>query len=200
MLHDLPSLAHLLQRLQQVPYLASKNIYRVAEHFLHMDEREIEHFCALLLQAKNKLVRCDICFCWREKDRACSLCSSIKRDQQIVCAVETWQELLAIEKTGGYQGVYHVLGGVICPLDGVGPEDLTIKDLVERVPSKGVKEVILAFNQTPEGEATAAYIASQLKSSGVLVSCLARGVPVGSSLEAIDRVTVYKALCERRPF
>ncbi|MDZ4153431.1 recombination mediator RecR, partial [Methylicorpusculum sp.] len=166
----------------------------------HMDEREIEHFCALLLQAKNKLVRCDICFCWREKDRACSLCSSIKRDQQIICAVETWQELLAIEKTGGYQGVYHVLGGVICPLEGVGPEDLTIKDLVERVPSRGVKEVILAFNQTPEGEATAAYIAAQLKPSGVLVSCLARGVPVGSSLETIDRVTVYKALCERRPF
>ena len=200
MLHDLPSLAQLLQRLQQVPYLASKNIYRVAEHFLKMDEREIEHFCALLLQAKSKLVRCDVCFCWREKDRSCSLCSSIKRDQQLVCVVETWQELLAIEKTGGYQGVYHVLGGVICPLDGVGPEDLTIKALIERVSNKGVKEVILAFNQTPEGEATAAYIASQLKPSGVLVSCLARGVPVGSSLESIDRVTVYKALCERRPF
>ncbi len=200
MLHDLPSLTQLLQRLQQVPYLASKNIYRVAEHFLHMDQREIEHFCALLLQVKSKLVQCDVCFCWREKDRSCSLCSSIKRDQEIVCVVETWQELLAIEKTGGYQGVYHVLGGVVCPLEGVGPEDLTIKQLLDRIKTKEVKEVILAFNQTPEGEATAAYIASKIKPSGVLVSCLARGVPVGSTLETIDRVTVYKALCERRPF
>jgi recombination protein RecR len=200
MLHDLPSLAQLLQRLQKVPYLASKNIYRVAEHFLHMDEKEIELFCALLLQAKSKLVRCDVCFSWREKDRTCSLCSSIKRDQQIICVVETWQELLAIEKTGGYLGAYHVLGGVICPLEGVGPEDLTIAQLLERVVTIGAKEIILACNQTPEGEATAAYIASKLKPQGILVSCLARGVPVGSSLESIDRVTVYKALCERRPF
>ena len=106
---------------------------------------------------------------------------------------------MSIEKTGGYQGVYHVLGGVISPLDGMGPEDLTINHLLQRI-NEAVKEVILATNQTPEGEATAAFIAHKLKKFPVAISCLARGVPVGSSLEFMDRLTVYKALSERRPF
>lgn len=112
MLHELPTLAQLLKNLQQVPYLASKNLYRVAEHFLHMDQGKIEQFCALLLEAKAKLKRCDMCFCWQERDRACMFCHSKKRDQKLICVVESWQEVLAIEKTRGYVGVYHVLGGV----------------------------------------------------------------------------------------
>lgn len=200
MMHDLPSFTQLLKQLQQVPYLASKNLYRVALHFITMNERNLEQFCAALLQAKNNLEQCSLCFCWKEKERTCSLCSSPKRDHSVVCVVEQWQEVLAIEKTGGYAGLYHVLGGAICPLEGVGPEDLTIEALIERVKAYSIKEVILATNQTPEGEATAAYIASKLKSLSIKVSCLARGVPVGSSLEFMDRLTVYKALSERRPF
>lgn len=200
MLQDVPSIAQLIKGLQQIPYLASKNLYRVTEHFLEMDEKRVEQFCAILLHVKDHTVKCEICFCWREKERSCSFCANEKRDQAIVCVVETWQELLAIEQTRGYQGVYHVLGGVIYPLEGVGPEDLTITQLIKRAESKQIKEIIFALGQTPEGEATSAFIASKLKASDVAITCLARGIPVGSSLNMMDRLTVFKALSERRPF
>jgi len=200
MFEEVPSLVQLLKSLQQVPCLASKNVYRVATHFLHMDDEQLEQFCAILLNAKKQIRHCPICFSWQESDRGCPLCSSQKRDQQVVCVVESWHELLSIEKTGGYAGVYHVLGGVICPLDGVGPDDLTIEPLLKRIIEHKVKEIIFAMNQTPEGEATAAYIAHMLKGSEITITCLARGVPVGSSLEYMDRLTLFKALSERRPF
>jgi len=200
MLQETPSIAQLIKSLQQIPYLASKNLYRVTEYFLELDEKRVEQFCSILLQVKEHVVKCETCFCWREKERDCSFCANPKRDQQIVCVVETWQELLAIEQTRGYQGVYHVLGGVIYPLEGVGPEDLTIQQLIKRVEIKQVKEIIFALSQTPEGEATSAYMASKLKESGVVITCLARGIPVGSSLNMMDRLTVFKALSERRPF
>jgi len=200
MLEDIPSLNNLIKSLQQVPYLASKNLHRVATHFLNMEENDVERFCRLLLAAKKNVVRCEVCFSWKESNGDCKFCCNPKRDKAVVCLVETWQELISIEKTGGYMGLYHVLGGVICPLDGVGPEDLYIDQLVKRVEDKEIKEIILATNQTPEGEATAAYIANKLKGKEVTLSCLARGIPVGSSLEFMDRLTVYKALSERRPF
>ncbi len=202
MIKDVPSLELLLKALHQVPYLASKNIYRVANYFLNLDQEKLEQFCAVVLQAHQQVIPCAVCFNWKERERECSLCSSPKRDHSIVCVVETWQELLTIEKTGGYNGVFHVLGGVISPLEGVGPEDLQIQSLIGRVSASesGIKEIILAMNQTPEAEATSAYIARKLKESPVLVSCLARGIPVGSHLETMDRLTVYKALSERRPF
>ena len=200
MLQDLPTLAHLLKILQQVPYLASKNLYRVAAHFLEMQPQQMAQFCAALEAAQERLKKCDTCFYWQEVSAACIFCSSPKRDQSIVCVVETWQEILAIEQTKGYLGVYHVLGGSISPLEGVGPEDLTIDALINRVGNGIIKEIILATNQTPEGEATATYIARKLKGTALEVSCLARGLPVGSSLEGMDRLTVFKALSERRPF
>lgn len=196
---DLPSLNAFLKMLQQVPYLASKNLYRVTAHFLNMEPQRAEKFCQALLEAKQRITKCSLCFSWQELNYPCSWCASPKRDQAIICVVESWQELLAIEKTGGYNGVYHVLGGAICPLDGIGPEQLTIEPLIERL-KIGVAELILATNQTPEGQATAAYIVSKIDNKEILVSCLARGVPVGSSLEFIDRLTIYKALSERRPF
>jgi recombination protein RecR len=200
MLEELPTLAHLLKILQQVPYLASKNLYRVAAHFLEMQPQQIAQFCAAIEVAKQRLKKCDTCFYWQEQSAACIFCSSSKRDQTIVCVVETWQEILAIEKTRGYLGVYHVLGGSISPLEGIGAEDLTIDSLLVRAQNGVVKELILATNQTPEGEATATYIARKLKGVSVAISCLARGLPVGSSLEGMDRLTVFKALSERRPF
>jgi recombination protein RecR len=199
MLGETPSLLQFIRNLQSVPYLASKNLYRVVSHFLDMDQEKALHFCALLLKAKEQLVHCQTCFYWQEKDRDCAFCTSTKRDQKVVCVVEAWYDALAIEKTQGYQGVYHVLGGAICPLEGIGPEDLTIMPLIARI-EQGIHEIILATNQTPEGEATAAFIASKLHGSSVVVSCLARGLPVGSSLGAMDRLTVFKALSERRPF
>jgi recombination protein RecR len=199
MIEKLPTFKQLLILLQQVPYLASKNLYRVATHFLDMDQQKFEQFCRILIEAKKNLEKCSICFAWKEKQHECLFCSDLKRNAAIICVVETWQDLLAIEKTSGYKGGYHVLGGSICPLEGVGPEHLSILPLVKRAQS-GVQEVILALNQTSEGEATAAYIAQKLSSTSVKITCLAQGVPVGSSLEFMDRLTVFKALSDRRPF
>lgn len=189
----------LLKNLQQVPFLASKNIYRVAAYFLALDNKKADQFCKAILDAKEHIVQCSLCCTWKEKEQVCFFCNNPKRDKSTICVVETWQELITIEKTGGYTGTYHVLGGAICPLEGVGPDDLTIEQLIKRIDHETI-EIILATNQTPEGEATAAYIAHQLKGKSIKISCLARGVPVGSSLEFMDRVTVYKALSERRPF
>lgn len=200
MIEKLSSLAQLLKQLQQVPYVASKNIYRVAHYFLEMDEPRLQQFCATLIDTHKKLEKCIICWAWKERERACVLCSAPQRDKKIICVVETWHDLYAIEKTGGYMGVYHVLGGVICPLEGKGPEDLTINALVARITQTPCDEIILAMNQTPEGEATSAFIARKLQEKQCKVTCLARGIPVGSSLESMDRLTVFKALSERRLF
>jgi len=200
MLKKIPSLELLIDTLRHVPYLASKNVYRVATHFLRMDVRQMEQFSTILKAAHKNVVQCSTCFVWCERESDCMFCEDSKRDQSLVCVVETWQDLLVIEKTEGYAGVFHVLGGAICPLEGIGPQDLAIDPLIKRVTRDNVKEIILATNQTPEGEATAAFIARRLKDTTIAISCLARGVPVGSSLEFMDRVTIYKALSERRPF
>ena len=199
MIDKLPTLNFLVKQLQQVPYLASKNLYRVANHLLSMDDEALALFLETIKKAHQQVIQCSVCCAWKEQSDPCVLCNNDRRDKSIICVVETWQELISIEKTGGYQGLFHVLGGVVCPLEGIGPEDLSIAKLLVRI-KEPVKEVILATNQTPEGEATAAYIASKLQGMPVEVSCLARGVPVGSTLEFMDRLTVYKALSERRPF
>jgi recombination protein RecR len=200
MIDQSPTLTLLIKQLQRLPYVASKNIYRVAEYFLKLDHEGVMLFCKALEDLKTQLSRCQICWIWKEKDRSCYYCTGPKRDPQIICVVESWHDVMAIEKTGGYMGVYHLLGGIICPLDGIGPDDLTIKQLLIRLEQNPCKELIFAFNQTPEGEATSAYIASKLKEKKIQLSCLARGLPVGSSLEAMDRLTLSKALSERRPF
>ncbi|MBT3456216.1 recombination protein RecR [bacterium] len=197
-MNDLSSIKLLLKHLQRVPYLASRDLYRVADYFLNMSQEQSELFCQTILTTKENIKPCEVCFAWKEKLDPCIFCQSPSRDSKIICVVETWQELLAIEKTSGYKGVYHVLKGVICPLDGIGPEDLTVEQLVVR--ANDAKEIILATNQTPEGEATAAYIAKKLSDSSVKITCLARGVPIGSSLDTMDRLTVFKALSERRLF
>ena len=199
MIEQSPSLLALLKQLQRVPYLASRNLYVVAQHFLDLDEQSIDKFCKVLKDLKECVDKCEHCWTWKEREQLCRFCTSTKRDKDIICVVETWRDLIALEKTAGYFGLYHVLGGALCPLDGIGPDDLTIKQLIVRA-QNGCKELIFAFNQTPEGEATAAYISSKFKDKSITITCLARGLPVGSSLEAMDRLTVYKALSERRPF
>jgi recombination protein RecR len=126
-------------------------------------------------------------------------CNTLSRDSSLICVVESWYDLQAVEQTGVFKGMYHVLGGVLSPLDGVGPDDLSIRQLKQRV-NGSVKEVILAINQTPEGDATSMLIARELRASSVVVTCLARGLPVGASLEYSDRLTLNKALLDRRTF
>ncbi len=196
----LPSIVYLIKQLQQIPYLASKNMYRIVDYILSMPAEKSAHLCAAIVQAQENIKRCEICWSWKEAAQECWLCHNPKRDQSTICVVETWQELLSIERTGGFTGLYHVLGGAISPLDGIDVQSLTIDKLLLRI-NETVKEVILATNQTPEGEATAAYIASKLRKFDLVrITCLARGVPVGSMLDGMDRLTVYKALSERRSF
>lgn len=199
MIDQLPPLVALIKQLQQLPYLASKNVYRVAHHFLEMDDARMDHFMATLRAAHAALEKCSTCWAWKDRTTACLLCASPKRNHAMLCVVHTWHDLCALERTGGYEGGYHVLGGTLSPLDGVGPEDLTFASLRERIAQGGVTEVILALSQTPEGEATAAYIQRELRGLPVTISHLARGLPVGSSLEYMDRLTLHKALAERRP-
>jgi recombination protein RecR len=201
MFKDLPTLQKLIRQLQKVPYLASKNIYRVAMYFLTGSEQEVKQLCTAILEAKKSIKTCSQCFNWTESGELCPICTNQKRDKSVICVVETWHDLFAIEKAGGYDGIYHVLGGSLCPLEGIGPEDLNINTLLKRV-DKSVKEVIFATNPTPQGEATASFICSKLEDCGynVSVSKLASGVPIGSSLEYMDRVTIHKALSGRRPF
>lgn len=207
-MEQLPHMQQLLRQLQQIPYLASKNLYRVSHYFLELDEHRFEHFIATLREAHQHTVKCELCWAWKERDQQCAWCSSPKREKSIICVVETWHDLCALERTDSFSGVYHVLGGAICPLDGKGPEDLTIDALEERVArlcsvdDGSCSEIILAMNQTPEGEATASFIARKLDQykHRIKITCLSRGIPVGSSLEVMDRLTIFKALIERRTF
>ncbi len=199
MVPHLPTLQKLARQLHRVPYLASKNIYKVAAFFLSTDKKILEQLCATILDAKEVIKHCQECMNWTEHDALCSICSSPKRDATIICVVETWFDLFAIESAGDYKGLYHVLGGALSPLDGIGPEKLAIQKLVDRI-TPSIREIIFATNPTPEGEATASYICSKLDKSVITVSKLASGVPIGSSLEFMDRVTIGKALVGRRPF
>lgn len=200
MVTQLPALQKLIRQLQRVPYLASKNIYRVASHFLTSDDKQVEAFCQAIIEAKKNIKPCAICFNWTEQQEHCAICLSPKRDRRVVCVVETWHDLWALENAGEYKGVYHVLGGALCPLEGIGPDHLTIRQLLARVALGDIEELIFATNPTPEGEATASYIHSKMSKHPIKVSRLASGVPIGASLEYMDRVTISKALIGRQPF
>lgn len=199
MIKHIPSLEKLIRQLQHVPYLASKNLYRVASHFLSADRRSVDQLCQAILEAKERVKPCKNCFNWTQMSELCVICTDDKRDRTAICVVETWHDLLAIERTQDYNGLYHVLGGSLCPLEGVGPDDLTIDALLPRI-DDDVQELIFATNPTPEGEATASFIASKLEGKTLSISRLASGIPIGYSLEQMDRVTIHKAIAGRRPF
>ncbi len=202
MFEQLPTFQKLLRQLQQLPYLASKNIYKVAFYFLNSDRKKVEQFCQVLLDVKDRIGRCHHCFNLTEGESLCSICRDEKRNKKIICVVENWYDLFAIEKAGGYDGVYHVLGGVLSPLEGIGENDLNLYSLFKRISNLDIEELILATNATPEGEATASFIYSKLEHlrDRFKITRLASGVPIGSSLEYMDKVTIYKAISGRQPF
>ncbi len=199
MLSQLPSLQKLVRHLQRLPYLASKNVFKVAGHLLASDSKVVEQLCNAIIEARSAIHRCQACFNWTEKQDFCTICLSVKRDKTVICVVETWHELIAIENVGEFNGLYHVLGGALCPLEGVGPDQLTIVALINRLDGN-VQELIFATNPTPEGEATASYIWSKITTKTMICSRLASGVPIGSTLEFMDRVTIGKAMQGRRPY
>lgn len=194
----LPTLQKLISQLQRIPYLASKNIYKVAGYFLEASPEEIVRLVTVLQEIKEKIKVCGLCFNWAEGQELCSICLDQGRDRSILCVVETWHDLIAIERAQEFKGVYHVLGGALSPLNGIGPDQIRIKELIARLDGT-VKEVIFATNPTPEGEATASFISTKF-SEALFVSKLASGMPTGASLEYIDRVTINRAFAGRRPF
>ncbi len=199
MLAQLPSLQKLVRHLQRLPYLASKNVFKVAGYLLASDPKVVDQLCQAIVEARGVIRRCEQCCNWTEKQALCAICSSDKRNKAVICVVETWHELMAIENVGEFNGLYHVLGGALCPLEGVGPDQLTIPTLLERL-NNDVQELIFATNPTPEGEATASYIWSKIANKSMVCSRLASGVPIGASLEFMDRVTIGKAMQGRRPY
>jgi recombination protein RecR len=194
-----PPIAKLIRELQRLPGVGEKTATRFALHVLKAPTAEALALAAALTDVKEKIRPCSSCFQLTEAD-PCDLCRSPRRDRRLICVVEDQASLLAVEKARSFMGLYHVLGGHLSPMDGVGPDDLRIRELTERVRSQGVEEVILATNPDVEGEATALYLKRALEPLGVRLTRIARGVPVGGDLEFADALTLGRALEGRRDY
>ena len=193
-----PALEQLVEQFARLPGIGRKTAQRLAFFVLSLPENEVEQFSAALTKAKQSISLCPVCQNLTEGEGPCPICASEKRDKGTVCVVADPKDVIAIERAREYNGAYHVLHGVLSPMNGVGPDDLHIKSLLERVAGGEVREVIMATNPDTEGEATAMYLARMLKPFGVRTSRLAYGVPVGGHLEYADDATLMRALEGRR--
>jgi recombination protein RecR len=190
-------LAKLVEQFRRLPGIGPKSAIRLAYHILAMDREQSRQLAEAIIEAKEKIGYCSVCFNLTDCD-PCQVCSSDNRDVGLVCVVEEPQDVAAMERTREYRGRYHVLHGSLSPLDGVGPDELRLKELLARMQDGEIKEVIMATNPDVEGEATAMYVARLLKPLGVKVTRLGHGLPVGGDLEYADEVTLSKALENRR--
>lgn len=191
------SVTQLIEQLMRLPGVGEKTAQRLAFHLLKVPKKEAEALALAILALKDKIQRCSVCYGITEEN-PCPLCSDPKRDRTLLCVVEEASDIFALEKLREYRGLYHVLGGALSPLEGVGPEDLSIPQLLRRLQGGEVREVILATNPNLEGEATAMYLAKVLKPTAVRVTRLAHGLPIGGALEYADEVTLLKSLEGRR--
>lgn len=190
------SLKKLMEHFAALPGIGRKSAQRLAFHLLDLPENEAEDFAASILEARKAIHCCRICQNFTDKE-VCDICASSKRDGSVICVVESPKDVLAFERLQEYKGRYHVLHGLISPLDGVAPEDIRIRELLPRLQDTNITEIILATNPTIQGEATAMYIAKLLKPLGMKVTRLAYGIPMGGELEYTDAVTLNKALENR---
>ncbi len=196
-------LAQLMEHFRRLPGIGPKTAARLAYHVLGMEREQALALANSIIEAKDKIRFCSVCFSLTDTD-PCAICRSEKRDHGLICVVEEPRDVAAMERTRGhdrnrgYQGTYHVLQGVLSPLDGVGPENIRVRELVERIQTGSVREVIMATNPNLEGEVTATYIARLLKPLGIQVTRIARGLPTGGDLEYADEETLAKALENRR--
>ena len=188
-----PSIEKLIESFERLPSIGHKTAARLAFHVLDWNEEETNEFISSIVNAKKNLKYCSKCYNITDTD-PCTICSNPKRDQSTICVVEDVRDIIAMERTHEYKGVYHVLHGSISPMNGIGPDDIKIKELLSRLMSNQVKELILATNPRVEGEATAMYISKLVKPMGVKVTRIARGIPVGGDLEYTDEITLTKAL------
>ena len=190
-------LANLYEQLRRLPGVGSKTAMRLAYHIIDMPESEVQQLAEALSSAKKSIHYCSQCFNLTDGDK-CAVCSDPSRDTFTICVVEQPQDIAAMERSHGYNGLYHVLHGVLSPLDGVGPDKLKIRELFQRLQQESISEIIIATNSDVEGEATATYLAQLLKPIGITVSRIAHGLPMGGDLEYADEVTLSKALENRR--
>jgi len=199
MLGSLPSFARLVAELGKLPGIGGKTATRLAFHLLRRSQEDVQALATALVEMKHNLSFCTLCFNIAEGD-LCRICTDAGRDESSLCVVQEPQDLIAIERSHGFRGKYHVLHGALSPLDGVGPEDLKVPQLLERLRGDKIHEVVVATSFTVEGEATALYLARILKDTGIRVTRLAHGIPSGSDLEYIDSATVHQAIDGRRDF
>jgi recombination protein RecR len=190
-------LARLILEIKRLPGIGQKSAQRLAFHILRSERDDVERLAQALLDVKDKLGICSVCNNISDSE-LCPYCRDASRDQSVICVLEEPHNILPIETTRQYHGLYHILHGAISPLRGIGPEQLRIKSLLERIGQGSVQEIIIATNPTVEGEATAAYLSRLLKPLGVRVTRIAMGIPVGSDLEFADEVTMLKSLENRR--
>ena len=192
-----PSIEKLIQSFEKLPSIGNKTAARLAFYILNASEEETNEFVSSIVNAKKNLKYCSKCYNISDTD-PCQICGNPKRDQSEICVVEDVRDIIAMEKTHEFRGVYHVLHGSISPMNGVGPDDIKIKELLARLMDGQVKEVILATNPRVEGEATAMYLSKLIKPLGIKVTRIAHGIPVGGDLEYTDEITLTKALEGRR--
>ena len=192
-----PSIEKLIESFEKLPSIGHKTAIRLAYHMLDMSDDEIKEFTSSITDAKQKLKYCSICFNISDTD-PCPICSDTKRDQSTICVVEDVRDIMAMERTHEYKGVYHVLHGTISPLNGIGPDEIKIKELLNRIRDNEIKEVIIATNPRVEGEATSIYLSKLLKAFNTKVTRIAHGIPVGGDLEYTDEITLMKAMEGRR--
>ena len=190
-------LGELIDQLSRLPGIGGKSAQRLAFHLLAMEEGEAEAIAAAIVEARRSMHYCSVCGNLTDTD-PCSICSDSARDHSVICVVESPRDVSAMERVREFTGVYHVLNGAISPMDGVGPEDINLKSLLQRLQQNDIQEVILATNPNIEGEATAMYIARLIKPAGIKVTRIAHGLPVGGDLEYADEVTLSKAMEGRR--
>lgn len=183
----------------KLPGIGQKTALRLVLHLLGKEQAEVAQFGNTLIKLKNEIKNCRVCHNISDDD-TCNICSAPKREKEVICVVEDARDVMAIENTNQYFGVYHVLGGLISPMDGIGPSDLTIEDLVERVKTSGVKEIILALSANMEGDTTLFYLHKKLKDFNIPITTIARGIAFGGELEYADEVTLGRSIATRVPY
>ncbi len=191
-------ISRLIQELTKLPGIGEKTASRLAMHLLRTSKEDAQGLAKAILEVKENIRFCSRCFNLTDEE-PCRICQDPKRNQEVVCVVSNPEDLLALERSGGFRGLYHVLQGVLSPLEGIGPDDLRVEELLSRLKGGEIKEVIVATNPSVEGEATAQYLSHVVKPLGVRVTRIARGVPMGGDLQYIDEITLNKSLENRSP-
>jgi len=192
-----PPIANLIDMFARMPGIGRKSAARLAFHVMALSEKDAEALVAAIRDVKENIRLCEECQCYTDA-QPCRICSDVKRNRAIICVVESPKDVEAMEKTHEFFGVYHVLHGAISPIDGIGPDDIKVKELLRRVAEGNTEEVIMATNPSVEGEATALYLAKLLKPFGVKITRIAHGIPVGGDLEFTDEITLARAMDGRR--